>query len=61
MRKLQFAACHPERRTVGSKSKDLLWILALAFTIALVACGDDKGSSPKGLPDEVADMDELEE
>ena len=35
MRKLQFAACHPERRTVGSKSKDLLWILALAFTIAL--------------------------
>ena len=61
MRKLQFAACHPERRTVGSKSRDLLWILALAFTMALVACGDDKGSSPEGLPDEVANMDELEE
>ena len=45
MRKLQFAACHPERRTVGSKSKDLLWILALAFTIALVACGGDSGTS----------------
>ena len=60
MRKMQFAACH-ERKTVGSKSKDLLWILAFALTMALVACGDDKGSSPKGLPDEVADMDELEE
>lgn len=44
MRKLQFAACH-ERRTVGSKSKDLLWILAFAFTIALVACGGDSGTS----------------
>ena len=42
---MQFAACHPERRTVGSKSKDLLWILALAFTIALVACGGDSGTS----------------
>ena len=37
--------CHPERRTVGSKSRDLLWILALAFTIALVACGGDSGTS----------------
>ena len=27
----------------------------------LAACGDDKGSSPNELPDEVADMDELEE
>ncbi len=45
MRKMQFAACHPERRTVGSKSKDLLWIFALALTIALVACGDDSGTS----------------
>ena len=45
MRKLQFAACHPERRTVGSKSKNLLWILAFAFTIALVACGGDSGTS----------------
>ena len=60
MRKMQFAACH-ERKTVGSKSKDLLWILAFALTMALVACGDDKGSSPEGLPDEVANMDELEE
>ncbi len=45
MRKMQFAACHPERRTVGSKSKDLLWIFALALTIALVACGGDSGTS----------------
>ena len=45
MRKMQFAACHPERRTVGSKSKDLLWIFALAFAIALVACGGDSGTS----------------
>ena len=62
MRKLQFAACHPERRTVGSKSiydtwqlvalvelgskeQDLLWILAFAFTMALVACGGDSGTS----------------
>ena len=60
MGKMQFAACL-ERRTVGSKSKNLLWILAFAFTIAFVACGDDKGSSPEGLPDEVANMDELEE
>jgi len=44
MRKMQFAACH-ERRTVGSKSKDLLWILALAFTMAFVACGGDCGTS----------------
>lgn len=61
MRKMQFAACHPERRTVGSKEQNLLWILALAFTIALVACGDDKGSSPNRLPDEVANMYELED
>ena len=33
----------------------------VSFAIALVACGDDKGSSPNELPDEVADMDELEE
>ena len=45
MRRMQFAACHPERRTVGSKSKDLVWIFAFALTIALVACGDDKGTS----------------
>ena len=45
MRKMQFAACHPERRTVGSKSKDLLWIFAFALTIALVACGGDSGTS----------------
>ena len=45
MGKLQFAACHPERRTVGSKSKDLLWILVFAFTMALVACGGDSGTS----------------
>ena len=29
--------------------------------LMLAACGDDKGSSPNELPDEVADMDELEE
>lgn len=34
---------------------------AVSLIIVLVACGDDKSSSPKGLPDEVADMDELEE
>jgi len=45
MRKMQFAACHPERRTVGSKSKDLLWIFVCALVIALVACGDDSGTS----------------
>ena len=45
MRKMQFAACHPERRTVGSKSKDLLWIFALTLAIALVACGGDSGTS----------------
>ena len=62
MRKMQFAACHPERRTVGSKSiydtwqlvalvelgskeQNLLWIFACALTIALVACGDDSGTS----------------
>ena len=45
MRRMQFAACHPERRTVGSKSKDLVWIFAFALTIALVACGDDSGTS----------------
>ena len=45
MRKMQFAACHPERRTVGSKSKDLLWILACALTMAFVACGGDSGTS----------------
>ncbi len=45
MRKMQFAACHPERRTVGSKSKDLLWIFVCALAIALVACGDDSGTS----------------
>ena len=45
MRKMQFAACHPERRTVGSKSKDLLCFFALALTIALVACGGDSGTS----------------
>ena len=36
---------HPERRTEGSQSKDLLWIFAFALTIALVACGDDSGTS----------------
>ena len=42
MRRMQFATCYPERRTVvGSKSKDLLWILAFFLTIALVACGED--------------------
>ena len=45
MRRMQFAACHPERRTVGSKSKDLVWIFAFALTIALVACGGDSGTS----------------
>ena len=45
MRRMQFAACHPERRTVGSKSKDLVWIFAFTLTIALVACGDDSGTS----------------
>ena len=46
MRRMQFATCYPERRTVvGSKSKDLLWILAFFLTIALVACGDDSGTS----------------
>ena len=45
MRKMQFAACHPERRTVGSKSKDLLWIFALGLAIALVACGVDSVTS----------------
>ena len=34
---------------------------AIFLSMALVACGDDKGSSPNELPDEVADMDELEE
>ena len=33
----------------------------LSLAIALVACGDDKGSSPNRLPDEVADMYELED
>jgi uncharacterized protein (TIGR02145 family) len=36
-------------------------LLAFFLAIAFVACGDDKGSSPNELPDEVADMDELEE
>ena len=45
MRRMQFVACRPERRTVGSKSKDLLWIFAFALTIALVACGGDSGTS----------------
>ena len=57
MRKMQFAACHPERRTVGSKSKDLLWIFALALTIALVACGGDSGTSANNDKDtELADV-----
>lgn len=40
-----------------------LWRLigSIIVIMALVACGDDKGSSPEGLPDEVANMDELEE
>ncbi len=37
--------CHPERRTEGSQSKDLLWFFAFALTVALVACGDDSGTS----------------
>ena len=45
MRRMQFVACHPERRTVGSKSKDLLWIFAFALTIDLVAFGGDSGTS----------------
>ena len=36
-------------------------LLAFFLAIAFVACGDDKGSSPNELPDEVADMDELED
>lgn len=39
--------------------RKLFFVLSLA--IALVACGDDKGSSPNRLPDEVADMYELED
>ena len=45
MRRMQFVACHPERRTVGSKSKDLLWIFAFALTISLAACSGDSGTS----------------
>ena len=45
MRRMQGAVCHPERRTIGSKSKDLLCFLALTISIALVACGDDSGTS----------------
>ena len=30
-----------------------------AFLLIFSACGDDKSSSPKGLPDEVADKAEL--
>ena len=37
--------CHPERRTEGSQSKDLLCFFAFALTVALVACGDDSGTS----------------
>ena len=39
--------------------RKLFFVVSLA--IALVACGDDKGSSPNELPDEVAYMGELEE
>ena len=57
MRRMQFVACHPERRTVGSKSKDLLWIFAFALTIALVACGGDSGTSANNDKDsELADV-----
>jgi uncharacterized protein (TIGR02145 family) len=45
MRELFFASCRPERRTVGSKSKDLLWTLVFVLVSTLVACGGDSGAS----------------
>ena len=39
--------------------RKLFFVMSLA--VIIVACGDDKGSSPNRLPDEVANMYELED
>ena len=44
-----------------SLKKGFRFLVCLGVVALLASCGDDKGSSPKGLPNEVANMDELEE